>query len=264
MTPPVIITGMHRSGTSLLASLLHRAGLHLGDRLLGPGPANRQGYFEDLDFVELQDDVLAALGTTIFLPVPPRGTPGDGHRARARELIAARERRAAWGWKDPRSSLLLDFWLDLAPDARFVLAYRRPAEVVDSLRRRRDPALYRQYPGAVVLERIGVPRFRARHALHVWCEYNEAVVSFAERHVDRCHVVRSDALETSLPPVLETLARGGIPLDASIDPAATIDPTMIVRRAAPSIERLCARHRRSRALMARLDALADAGPRDAP
>ena len=30
----VIITGMHRSGTSLTASLLHSAGIEIGDRLM--------------------------------------------------------------------------------------------------------------------------------------------------------------------------------------------------------------------------------------
>jgi hypothetical protein len=42
MSPPIlrssntlIVTGMHRSGTSLLASALEQAGLSIGDRLLG-------------------------------------------------------------------------------------------------------------------------------------------------------------------------------------------------------------------------------------
>ena len=48
MSGPIVITGMHRSGTSLLASLLRSSGLHLGDRLLPPSRANQPGYFEVL------------------------------------------------------------------------------------------------------------------------------------------------------------------------------------------------------------------------
>lgn len=43
---PVCVTGMHRSGTSLVARLLHECGFHLGreDELLAPNPANVEGY----------------------------------------------------------------------------------------------------------------------------------------------------------------------------------------------------------------------------
>ncbi|MEY2858272.1 MAG: hypothetical protein RLZZ74_2584, partial [Cyanobacteriota bacterium] len=48
-TPSVmIITGMHRSGTSLTASLLQSAGVNLGDRLMSEDRGNSKGHFEDL------------------------------------------------------------------------------------------------------------------------------------------------------------------------------------------------------------------------
>ena len=51
---------MHNSGTSLVASLLHAAGMPMGDRLLFRRtiPADRRpryDYFEDGDVVALQD-----------------------------------------------------------------------------------------------------------------------------------------------------------------------------------------------------------------
>ncbi|MEL7418373.1 MAG: hypothetical protein AAGK10_07335 [Cyanobacteria bacterium J06555_3] len=45
----IIITGMHRSGTSLTASLLQSAGVYLGDRLMSADSGNAKGYFEDWD-----------------------------------------------------------------------------------------------------------------------------------------------------------------------------------------------------------------------
>ncbi len=49
---PVVIAGMHRSGTSLVASYLSSLGIGLGDRLLSADANNRHGYFEDADFRE--------------------------------------------------------------------------------------------------------------------------------------------------------------------------------------------------------------------
>ena len=61
----IIITGMHRSGTSLTASLLQSAGVKIGDRLMGKGTGNSQGHFEDLDFVEFHQQVLESQGLNI-------------------------------------------------------------------------------------------------------------------------------------------------------------------------------------------------------
>jgi hypothetical protein len=52
--PILIITGMHRSGTSLTAAFIHKIGLDLGDNLLKYNYWNPKGYFEDIDFVEFQ------------------------------------------------------------------------------------------------------------------------------------------------------------------------------------------------------------------
>ena len=50
MNKVLVILGMHRSGTSLVANWLHDCGLHVGDRLLEGTFANEKGYFEDLIF----------------------------------------------------------------------------------------------------------------------------------------------------------------------------------------------------------------------
>ncbi len=55
-----IITGMHRSGTSLVAQAFCRAGLYLGDQLKSPRDSNPDGLFEDEDFIGFHDDILAA------------------------------------------------------------------------------------------------------------------------------------------------------------------------------------------------------------
>ena len=64
--PPVlVIGGMHRSTTSLAASILAAAGLNLGDDLMGAGTGNEAGHFEDNDFYMLHQRILAANGLAL-------------------------------------------------------------------------------------------------------------------------------------------------------------------------------------------------------
>src|SRR5436309_786365 len=121
MSRAILITGMHRSGTSLVSSLLQRAGIHIGEKLLAGNAANPRGYFEDVDFFEFQDELLHQRGQT-YLHVDGnfRFEPTAAETERASHLIVERSHRPLWGWKDPRTALFLDFWNQLLPDCRFV------------------------------------------------------------------------------------------------------------------------------------------------
>jgi hypothetical protein len=139
---PVAIVGMHRSGTSMVAKLLNQAGLYLGpdEALMPPASENPEGFFEHLDFVSLNDEVLNEAGAGWDCP-PPVSTDWsapdfDRHRERARELAMPLAAHRVWGWKDPRTSLTLPFWESALGPVRVVLVVRNPLEVVTSLHRR--------------------------------------------------------------------------------------------------------------------------------
>ena len=139
---PVAVVGMHRSGTSMVARLLQQAGLHLGDEqdLMPPASENPEGFYEHLEFVRLNDEVLNAAGAGWDCP-PAEGCDWDGEsldpfRARARQQAAALRERTPWGWKDPRTSLTLPFWRSALGPLRTVVVVRNPLEVVTSLHRR--------------------------------------------------------------------------------------------------------------------------------
>jgi hypothetical protein len=144
----VCIAGMHRSGTSLLAKLLLRMGLDLGDEatLIPSDPEdNPDGYFEQAAFVALDDELLAMLGGHVSAPAPAAGGWEREPRfaapqARAAALVGETFARSPWGFKDPRASLLLPFWRAVAPGLRVIVCVRNPAEVAASmLRRHTDP-----------------------------------------------------------------------------------------------------------------------------
>ena len=140
---PVLVTGMHRSGTSLVARLLRSSGLRLGadTDLRGPAPDNPAGFFEHSALVDLGEDLLEACGGAWDLPpgLGPRsaGDPRVAHlRQRAIDLTGALAGPGPWGWKDPRASFSIPFWRDLLPTLRIVVCVRNPLEVAVSLKRR--------------------------------------------------------------------------------------------------------------------------------
>lgn len=159
----VVITGMHRSGTSLTTSLLQSAGMFIGDRLLGDNLSNPRGHYEDLDFVEFHQGLLQAQGFGDEGWTDNADKPITGEYIRqAQELIAQRQDKEIWGWKDPRTTLFLDLWSDLLPDAKYVFIYRSPWEVVDSLFRRGD-LIFQTNPD---------------RAIQTWIDYNQKILHF--------------------------------------------------------------------------------------
>lgn len=146
----VLVLGMHRSGTSLLAQVLDRAGVFLGDDLMPADPHNPDGYFEDLEIVTVHDRLLAALdrpwgSVKTALPLPDGWLEHPAAAEARTELTALVRRRLAaghalWGFKDPRTCRLLPLWLallgDIDTDVVLLLSNRAPAEVARSLAKR--------------------------------------------------------------------------------------------------------------------------------
>ena len=138
------ITGMHRSGTSLVARLLHECGVALGpERELKKRAAdNRDGYFENRSFVRLNDAIIAQFGGKWNRP--PSFPPGWEFTPEAEiflpqaEKLVGEFRQNSWGWKDPRTSLTLPFWRRLLPDLKVIVCIRNPVEVSRSLFVRSD------------------------------------------------------------------------------------------------------------------------------
>jgi hypothetical protein len=142
----ICIAGMHRSGTSLVAHTLKMCGLHLGDHqdLVPASPANPDGYWEHRRFVEINEELLAILGGNWATPATiPEASSVEWSRnaalakvrRMAQELCAGFAGHEPWGWKDPRSSITLPFWLGLLPDLKIIISVRHPLEVAASLKR---------------------------------------------------------------------------------------------------------------------------------
>ena len=157
---------MHRSGTSLVAGLLQRHGLWLGEEreLIPPDPHNPAGYFEHIASVQVSDAIMAAYGAGWGSPPPmPQGWHEDERFDPQREVareFASRAGDRPWGFKDPRTAFTLPFWRSLFGDLRLVVCLRNPLEVALSLQHRDGST---------------VPRW-----LDLWREYYQAVLDQSE------------------------------------------------------------------------------------
>lgn len=174
---PLIITGMHRSGTSLTSAILNKAGLHVGIRLNPGAPGNPRGYFENLDFVRLNERILSSFGYPkegwIFDHIDK--IPAHFYED-ALETITLNGTQNMWGFKDPRTTLMLDFWHEIAPQGRFLFTARAPWQVADSLIRRGD-SFFKNNPCL---------------AIEMWHAYNENILHFYRRNKASCLVACLD------------------------------------------------------------------------
>ncbi|MDA8230316.1 MAG: glycoside hydrolase family 99-like domain-containing protein [Magnetospirillum sp.] len=143
----VVVLGMHRSGTSAIVRGLLTMGVELGNRLHGPVKGvNDKGFWEDFDIVHFNDEMLGLCNRSWHSLEPLSKTDIDllcdkGFLLRGIELIRSKlEVHSPFGFKDPRTAKLIQFWGRVFStgsfDVRYILALRNPLSVVKSLARR--------------------------------------------------------------------------------------------------------------------------------
>jgi hypothetical protein len=168
---PLIIIGMHRSGTSLIVRLLKDLGIHMGTWLSRDAEAvhfqkiNRRIFdsvgskWGDIDalvsgigsevFIQKQTDLVL---NTLF----PRHTVLNlnagivDYFGQDLWKALAEGESIFWGWKDPRTTITFPIWLRVFPQARYLHVLRNGIDVAISTHRRsqkqRQKAWKRIYP----------------------------------------------------------------------------------------------------------------------
>ena len=169
MRPFVLITGMHRSGTSFLARALNLKGVYLGklESMIThewfPHKSNQRGHWENQNFLTLADNTLKLNHGKWFDPPPTiriNKKIGNQIDKFAKEL--EENSLLAAGFKDPRLVLCFDSWVPYLPK-NFVIVgiFRHPLKVAESLKKRSN--------------------FSYEKSLNLWKIYNLNLLSMLER-----------------------------------------------------------------------------------
>jgi hypothetical protein len=167
-----VVLGMHKSGTTLVSDMLHRSGIPMVEA------KSTEGYDEGNKMERhstrmLNMDLLAENGVESLRLVRALD-PGDvtaAHREKALSICREANEAASgssWGFKDPRTLLTFEFWLDILENPRPIGVFRDPLEVFQHYVRRagrrwisRDPAYLPD-------------------ALHSWCVYNQRLLNMKD------------------------------------------------------------------------------------
>jgi len=132
-----VVLGMHRSATSLVAKGLKENGVNIGERLMGAGQFNKWGHFEDLDFVDMNERILRE--NRISWDKPGDVVISQETKRKLKELIDRKKDNSDfWGWKDPRTSLMIDKYLPYIEneDIHFICCFRKIENIAKSLQKR--------------------------------------------------------------------------------------------------------------------------------
>lgn len=200
MQAPVIVLGMHKSGTTLVAEMVHRGGTPMYEGEVDPRYDEGIRY-ERLLCQELNRHILGRrpddLEPMSRLPLAPLS---NEDLARLRDEVGTRK----WGFKDPRTVWTYPEWRRVFPACINISVYRSHREVVRHFCRHKPWHL-----------------LRMRRALLSWLEYNERMLLHFLEDLSvnrRAVLVRYEDLmaQNELLPLLQS--RSGVPMSDARDP----------------------------------------------
>ncbi len=140
MSKSIIVLGMHKSRTSLVAKILMELGVFMGHAFRKPDSSNPYGYWEDIVWRNINKTLLNASGHTWWDP-PPIGynIVPMLHTDVSTVAKALADHRSTcypiWGFKDPRTILTATYLhhTHIFPDPHYVVVTRPTLHTVLSL-----------------------------------------------------------------------------------------------------------------------------------
>ena len=136
---PIIVLGVERSGTSVVAEMVHRWGAYAGpsEKLHQADAHAPKGYWEFLPLwdllAELGDfDTGATWWDSDFQHRISKKAADPTSRKKAIELMTEMHKEGPWFWKDPALSHFLPFWKQMWGNAIYIITVRNPLDTAVS------------------------------------------------------------------------------------------------------------------------------------
>ncbi len=210
---------MHRSGTSMLTLLLKELGLFVG-KDLDPFDLN-----ESMFFITLNDWLLRQSNATwdnVYnyqfmdefmvekaLPIIKGELSGKRRKkylgnGKVKSII---DLDIPWAWKDPRTTITIDFWKRIFPNAKILHIYRNPIDVAESLRKRelyvREHAKLKfwvkilKFLDYKAVQTLSPRMLHLEEGVKLWEDYVQKALSLTDTYGDDVmHIRYEDFLET--------------------------------------------------------------------
>lgn len=166
---PLIVVGMHRSGTSAICLLLEKAGYSFGDDLIQAAEDNPLGFWESKRLISLNEQLGGGADSWQYIKLTDCKA-SDGWKLKADSFVCdliehAHAKKYTPALKDPRMCRFLNNWFEIITEKKVVFVIRDPIAVAKSLRKRNDISI--------------------SYGLALWFVYNfEAIKSIVESGVD--------------------------------------------------------------------------------
>jgi hypothetical protein len=135
---PILITGLPRSGTSLISGIIATCGAWSGSTVPG-NQENIKGYYEHTRLRELVNKAILKqlgcdpLGVKVLPQIDRLPKISDFKNVVVQNLLADGYRGdAPWMFKDAKMLLLWPYYVDAFPKARWIIVRRERAQVIDS------------------------------------------------------------------------------------------------------------------------------------
>jgi len=180
----VLIFGSGRSGTSMVAGTLAKAGYFMGDRLYPGRESNPKGFFEDPEINGINEALLAQvvpkrprfIGKWFFRNRPmreqrwlarvPVGTELPCPSAIAKR-IQKQVQQEPYCFKDPRFCYTLPAWRPFLKNTVFVCVFRDPSITVQSILKECKYAAYLRSFSITFAQALEVWTLMYRHILEI-------------------------------------------------------------------------------------------------
>lgn len=179
-----LILGSGRSGTSMVAGALAKAGYFMGDSLVPAREANPKGFFEDVDINMINEDLIAQIVPSRLVVMGKeffRSRPLEGQRWLASVPVGARipcprhmvarmravTRYEPFCFKDPRFCYTLPAWRSFLNNPAFVCVFRDPASTALSIVKECKEASYLHTLAMTFRRALKVWRLMYSHVLRI-------------------------------------------------------------------------------------------------
>ncbi|MCK9424092.1 MAG: glycosyltransferase [Bacteroidales bacterium] len=196
---------MHRSGTSTVSGILYMLGLDLGKAVMGSNESNSRGFFENYRIMSFNEALFRKLHVNWHntLGLQEAWWESDEMRQETEQLKMLIQNdytlRDLLLFKDPRICILLPVYLmafeALEIEPYFIMTYRNPEEVAESLRKRDS--------------------FSYDKSFRIWIDYMLRAEKYSRNH-PRIFMNYDDILADPLTSVEKIVS--AFPLDLTIKP----------------------------------------------